>query len=398
MAGLSQPRVRFMRWIFGAWLGLPVRHTMSNLARFGPYCDKSIRIHMERYFDFADFCQRLIAQSCERGSERGSERERIAAFDPTFVSKAGRHTYGVDSWWCGTAQRVLRGLELGVLGVIDVSARSAFNLQSTQTPPLQTLRQEGKSLMEHYVGLITEQAPRLLSLGVKMVAADAYFAKKSFIDPLVANGFGVVTRLRQDANLRYLYHGPQKRTGRPKKYDGKVDCQHIDKRRLRLFAQDEKCRYYSGVVYAVALKRCVRIVYIEQNQGKRYCILMSSEVALAPQKIVEYYRLRFQIEFLIRDAKTFAGLEECQARDQNKLDFHFNMALTCVSLAKAAFWLTQPPGQSAQRDAFSMRNIQLLFTNQLWTERVFQNLGLDLSLNKHQTSYERCLDIGQWAV
>ena len=118
-------------------------------------------------------------------------------------------------------------------------------------------------------------------------------------------------------------------------------------------------------MYAVALKRAVRIVYIQENKGapnksQRYRILMSSDVELAPQKIVPYYKLRFQIEFLIRDAKTYAGLEESQARDEAKLFFHFNMALTTVSWVKSAFWLCLP---QPQRGAFSLRNIKLLFTS-----------------------------------
>lgn len=395
--GLSQPRVKFMRWIFGAWLGLPVRHTISNLARFGPYCEKSIRLHMAKSFPFASVGQQLIARFCGG--------ERIAAFDPSYLSKSGRHTYGVDSWWCGSAQRMLKGLELGILGVIDVKARTAFSLRATQTPSHHELKQQGKNLMSHYVGLIEEQAPLLRQLKVRLIAADAYFAKKSWIEPLRAMGFEVVTRLRSDANLNYLYHGPQAPTGRPRKYAGKVNCRKIDKRRLSRFASDDKAHYYSGVVYAVGLGCRVRIVYIEQirTKGKGYSIVMSSDTELAPEKIVEYYKLRFQIEFLIRDAKSYAGLEEAQARDKEKLDFHFNMALTSVSWAKAAFWMTQPacdtsPDTSLHRGAFSMRNCQLLFLNGLCTHRVFQNLALDLSLEKHRHAYHQCLNIGNWAV
>ena len=122
---------------------------------------------------------------------------------------------------------------------------------------------------------------------------------------------------------------------------------------------------------------------------------MSSDVDLAAEKIVEYYQLRFQIEFLIRDAKTHAGLEECQARDKEKLDFHFNLALSAVSWAKASFWLESA---REERGAFSLHNIRLLFTGELWTQRVFQNLGFDLSLDKHIHAYRRCLDTQGIAV
>lgn len=62
-------------------------------------------------------------------------------------------------------------------------------------------------------------------------------------------------------------------------------------------------------------------------------------MGLAPKKIIKYYRLRFQIEFLIRDAKQHAGLEHCQARSEKKPNFHFNMALSSASVAKAAYFL-----------------------------------------------------------
>jgi len=38
--------------------------------------------------------------------------------------------------------------------------------------------------------------------------------------------------------------------------------------------------------------------------------------------------------YLFRDAKQHLGLEHCQARSKNKLDFLFNASLTAVSIAK----------------------------------------------------------------
>jgi IS4 transposase len=62
--------------------------------------------------------------------------------------------------------------------------------------------------------------------------------------------------------------------------------------------------------------------------------LFSTEVEQDPRQIVQYYKLRFQIEFLFRDAKQFTGFEDCQARDAVKLAFHFNASLTALNLAK----------------------------------------------------------------
>jgi hypothetical protein len=52
---------------------------------------------------------------------------------------------------------------------------------------------------------------------VKYLAADGYFMKHSFINPLFKEGLHVITRMRPDANLRYPCHGARKcGRGRPK--------------------------------------------------------------------------------------------------------------------------------------------------------------------------------------
>lgn len=60
----------------------------------------------------------------------------------------------------------------------------------------------------------------------------------------------------------------------------------------------------------------------------------STDLKQTGEKIVTYYLSRFQIEFLYRDAKQHTGLTSYRARSKNKLDFHFNAALTAVNLAK----------------------------------------------------------------
>jgi hypothetical protein len=121
-----------------------------------------------------------------------------------------------------------------------------------------------------------------------------------------------------------------------------VNCTAIDKRRIRKFDEDQQAVYYSGIVYSISLKRIVRIVYVQDKQSSGYEILVCSDTQLRAEQIVQYYRLRFQIEFLIRDAKQYCGLQQCQARSEQKLYFHFNMALSSVSVAKAATWLSMP--------------------------------------------------------
>ena len=388
MSNISKVQFKFTVAVFDVWLALPLRYTMLNLSRFGGYCEKSIRLHMEQCFDFCSFNTQLIKHKCGK--------ELIAAFDPTFLPKSGTKTPGLGRWWSGTRQCALKGLEVGCLALIDIAAATALSLEAVQTPASEVLEAKQLNLTSHYVSILLKQLPVFKAMEVKYVVADGYFMKHDFIHPLLKEELHVITKMRPDANLRYLYNGPKaKGKGRPRLYDGKVDCTRIDKRRIRSFSQDEHAVYYSGIVYSIALKQLVRIVYIADKQTRRYQILVCTDTALDAEKLVQYYRLRFQIEFLIRDAKQYCGLEQCQARSEQKLYFHFNMALSSVSAAKAATWLCLPQNK---RGAFSMRNIKLLYYNKMMTETIFSNLALDLNCKKIKQLYNQCLNIGNLAA
>lgn len=383
----AKPQYKFMISLFEVWLGLPVRYTILNLSRFGNYCEKNIRLHMERKFDFTAFNKQLIRQSCSH--------ELIAAFDPTYITKSGNHTPGLGIWWSGSESRAKKGLELGCLSIVDVEAGTAMPLRSVQTPGRQELKEKNWTLIDHYIDVITGQITTLKEM-VKYLTVDGYFMKKDFINPIVKAGLHIITKMRPDANLRYLYTGPRRPgRGRPKLYDDKVDCDKIDKRRIRECQIDNDAIYYSGVVYSISLQKKVRIVYIEHRVTGKYEILLSTDTELCPVSVLKYYRLRFQIEFLIRDAKQHAGLDDCQARSANKLDFHFNMSMTTVAIAKATSWLCLP---QLCRGPFSMRNVKVAYYNKFMTDRIFSTLGLDMNCKKIKRLYHKCLITAELAA
>lgn len=220
--------------------------------------------------------------------------------------------------------------------------------------------------------------------------------KKDFILPMVSAGFKVITKMRQDANLYYPVKQQKKsgKRGRPKQYEGKVKLSKIDKRRWIYVAIQQEVSIYTAILYCVALGRPVRIVYLQDQKTKRYQVLLSTDTTLDADTIVTYYRLRFQIEFLIRDAKQHAGLEECQARSKNKLDFHFNLSLSSVSLAKMIFYIS-----STEDDpVFSMQSINRIYHNKLLTDKIFSILDIELSSRKIRWLYRQCLDFGVLAA
>ena len=87
------------------------------------------------------------------------------------------------------------------------------------------------------------------------IAVDAYFSKPKFIHSLVKVGFHLVSRLRDDADLQYLFVGePQKGRGRPKKYDGKIDFKNLKLTHVREVSKQDKERIYSLKAYSRTIK------------------------------------------------------------------------------------------------------------------------------------------------
>src|SRR5262249_46162553 len=141
---------------------------------------------------------------------------------------------------------------------------------------------------------------------------DGYFAKKKYLDEAVRLDLHPITKLRCDADCRFLYSGPHpKRRGARRKYDGKANFQD-----LRGFAPlgtmtEAALRHlFTAVVCQAPLNRKLRLVVFVNRKTPakpRYIVLASTDLALDGRKLVELYGARFQIEFLFRDSKQFTG-------------------------------------------------------------------------------------------
>ncbi len=141
-------------------------------------------------------------------------------------------------------------------------------------------------------------------------------------------------------------------------------------------------------------KRQIRVVYLlNQTNPKHpcYAVLFSSDVKLDPKVLYQAYRARFQIEFIFRDAKQFTGLTDCQARDAQKLDFHFNAALTALNLAK---WEAFQHNQEGQPFVFSMVSFKRRKLNEHLLERFIDNLDLDPNVIKSHPNYQKLCNYG----
>jgi len=174
---------------------------------------------------------------------------------------------------------------------------------------------------------------------VTYFVADGFYAKMKVFGAILGARKHLITKLRSDANLRYFFKGkhPKNKKGRKKQFGGKVDWKNLDLRKWTSVGADYKyphIKIYALVLNSPYFKLNFKIVLLINTRNNKYALLACTDLSLCPRTIVEYYQLRFQIEFLFRDAKQFTGLTHCQARDEQSLDFHFNMSLTAINIAQ----------------------------------------------------------------
>ena len=196
--------------------------------------------------------------------------------------------------------------------------------------------------------------------------------------------------MRADADLLYVYDGVQKKRGARRKYDGKVKFTDLS-RFEKIETDSAHLTLYTLVVWSVSLQRCLRVVVVVNTKDKdkpRYVVLCSTDTELAATDIFRFYKARFQIEFIFRDAKQFAGFSDCQARDKEALHFHFNASVTLVNVARM---MAQAEQQTEAQLVFSMASIKQRAFNEHLLNLIIDKLALDhiAVINHPQFEYLR---------
>jgi hypothetical protein len=397
MPAVRQPQQKFLAVLFTTILALRGRVTGRNLSRYCPYSERTIARQFRASFAWPDFHQRVIKGALEPGAEL------ISAQDASFIPKSGKQTFGLGHFFNGSASRAERGLEISTLAVVDVTRRCAFTLAVAQTPSsagkATSAQAKDETRMDFYKQQLHDQRQRLPQT-VLYHCVDGYFAKKKYLDEVVALNLHPITKLRHDANCLFLYTGSHpKRRGPRRKYDGKVTFQ--DLRRfvaLGSLAEKPHVDLYTALVWHVSLKRTLRVVVLVNRKDAatpRSIVLASTDLALEGRKLVEYYVARFQIEFLFRDSKQFTGLSDCQARAEKVLDFHFNAALATLNLTHAEDLRVQT-GPSPQ--VFSMASWKQRHFNDRLLDVFIANLALDPNWVKNHPGYDELRTYGAIAA
>ena len=387
---LSKPQKDFFIEIMLLFISIQGRMNFLQFGRYGKFGEQRYRQQFEKQFDFLSFNKEITLS-------HGSGNFAIA-FDPSYISKSGKKTYGFDKYWSGVAKQAKFGLEISGIAAVDIDNKTAFHLEAVQTPTHVDIKEKDMSLLDWYANIIVQRKDTFSKIS-NYIVADAYFSKKPFADKIIEDAqMHLISRLRNDSDLKYLYLGePTGKKGRPKKYDGKINLKSIDEKYFKLVLDNDQTTIYTAIVYSKGLKRNIKLVYEQPKaeKTKSYLLFFSTDLKLDALEILQYYKNRFQIEFLYRDGKQHTGLNDCQARSENKLYFHFNASLTAINLAKVEHWLSTP---KKERGAFSMSDIKTMYHNKLLLERFIDVFAIPAYKLKNNNNVKELINFGKIAA
>jgi len=382
LPGVGKPQRKFLDLLFSTMMVVRSAINFTSLSRQALYSERSIRRQFRQGFDFPAFNRQVAI-------EAGCRAPRAVAGDASFIKKSGHCTEGLDKFWNGAAQRSEKGLEVSLFALVEPEKKRAFALSAEQTPDRQTLTkgEVRETRIDFYLAHFLRTVPNLPE-SVKFVLVDSYYNKLKFVTGVCEAGYQIVSRMRGDANLRYLYTGVQKKRGRPRKYDGKVDLTDLS-RLTPVSGEEPRLAMYTKKVWAVSLKREIQILVLVARQPKKKTkpvVLFTTDLEIEPTEIIKLYRSRFQIEFLFRDAKQSAGLGSCQARDHEALEFHWNASFACLNIARLKAHEEQA---EAEKTGFSMKSLKQRASNEQMLELFISKLELDPNLIKNHEGYEK---------
>ncbi len=370
---LSKTDLRRMNWIIKAMLGMTGRVTMLGLSRWtgkgGSYRT------VQRFFNTAIPWPQVFGRFFEQHLYR-PEGEYFLVGDESVVTKSGKETHGLDYFFSGLMNRVVKGIAIFSLSLVSVEERRSYPLQVEQVIRTEAEKAAAKARKKKQVKkdkkapkkkrgrpkgsqnrdktqvqltpelkriqkMVAKQLEMLQNLvSVRYLALDGHFGNNHALQMVLQCGLHLISKLRHDAALYFIYDGKQKRKGPRKKYGQKIDYRNIPEKYLveQSIEGDIETRIYQVKMLHRDFAQPLNVVIITKANLKSGAFanvnLFSSDLELCYEKISDYYSLRFQIEFNFRDAKQYWGLEDFMNIKEVPLTNALNLSLFMVNISQ----------------------------------------------------------------
>jgi len=368
---LSKTVLRQLSHVVFAMLAMTGRVTMLGLSRWAGQ-GGSYRTVQRFFHTVIPWAQVLWVFFCQHGLDQGAVY--ILAGDECVVTKSGKKTYGLDRFFSSLYSKQVPGLAFFALSLVSVKERYAFPVRVEQVvrgaaekaasqakrearksqAPVQARKpgrptgRRNKNRLDvaltpellHIQTLVQDQLRLMAGLvPLTYLALDGHFGNKYALHMVRQCHLHLISKLRADAALYLPYAGPYSGHGAHRKYGTRLDYRHIPDKYLKQTTVEKQIEMRIYQIQALHKEvaqplNVVIIVKVNRQSGAwAHVILFSSDLELAYDRLIDYYGLRFQIEFNFRDAKQYWGLEDFMNVNQTAVTNAANLSLFMVNLA-----------------------------------------------------------------
>jgi putative transposase len=150
----------------------------------------------------------------------------------------------------------------------------------------------------------------------------------------------LISKMRYDSALYIPYENPDPSRKCRRKYGDKIDYSFIPDKFLKKTETVDNIRYYfyQAQLLHKEFSQALNVVIIVRTNiatsHRTHAVLFSTDLNLSYVHVIDYYSLRFQIEFNFRDAKQFFGLEDFMNVGKNAVTNAANLAFFMVNISQ----------------------------------------------------------------
>jgi putative transposase len=294
--------------------------------------------------------------------------------DEVVATKAGKHTHGLDRFFASLYGKPVPGLAFFTLSLVSTQERRSFPVrveqvvrsaaekaatkakadakkQKPSTAKRRPGRPKGSKNTPKAEATRTPELVRITGMldGLQHLIAgfvpltylvlDGHFGNNNALQMARQSTLHLLSKLRCDTALYFPYAGLYGGRGPRRKYGSKVDYANMPEKYLKETTVEGhiQTRLYQAQLLHKEFAQPLNVVMIVKTnlrtQAQAHVSLFSSDLTLASTALVDYYRLRFQIEFNFRDAKQYWGLEDFMNLTSTGVTNAANLSLFMVNVS-----------------------------------------------------------------
>lgn len=404
---VSKTTLRQMSRIIVAMIAMTGRVTMLGLSR---WTEKggSYRTVQRFFYTIIPWAQVFWTFFCEHLLDH--QDTYLLAGDECVVTKAGKCTHGLDYFFSSLRQKAVPGLSFFTLSLVSTKQRRSYPVcvgqmmrteeekaeslakkQAKKAKPTQPKRKPGrpkgsrkKNKADVTLNPELQRIQKMLksflntiqgTIHLTYLVLDGHFGNHPAFHMVRQCQLHLISKLRYDAALHFAYSGPSPKRGPKPRLGTKVDvCKIPDQYLKETQIEDgfETRTYQMQLLHKDFPDPLNVVILLRTNLATKawaHVILFSSDLELPYDKLIDFYSLRFQIEFNFRDAKQFWGLEDFMNVTPTAVTNAANLALFMVDVSQVLM------GQYRQDDPnFSVLDLKAYYRGYRYVTETIQML------------------------